>query len=321
MAIVVERLSKDSKVIQHYFFDKPRISLGRAYDNDIRIDDPYVCPGHAVIAESDQHDELELEDSASLNGVKVNNARITTSKVSEKDIITLGRTRFRVFKHSRSVAPAIHLSKLEENIEWLGRRSICAGLLMVFCSIVTLQFFFNSFAEVNYAVMAKLTLTVVATFSIWPLAFGLLSKLAKKDAHIISQFSLLWLCLIGLELVDYLTVFLEFNSEYLRLVEWLGLIGKGIIIAGLLWFSLFLGFHQSKSIRNGLTVAGLVLFGLPTVLPMLVSNDDFINKPKYKATVLPPALQWSSAASTEEFITDNDQLFKQLAENIRDNDA
>ena len=46
MAIVVELLARNGRPIKHFFFDKNQITIGRGYNNDLTLDDPYVCAGH-----------------------------------------------------------------------------------------------------------------------------------------------------------------------------------------------------------------------------------------------------------------------------------
>lgn len=319
MAIVVELLSRDDKVINHYFVNKNTLSIGRAYDNDVRIDDPYVCPHHITFEESILDDEpsIRICDNGSLNGVKVNRNPVVESQIGSSDIITIGRSRIRVFHHHKKISPTIHLSQLEEDIDWMSSRKVCAALLAVFCAMVATQYFVNSIVEVKFFLLFKVVLTLIGAATIWPFAFALLSKLAKKDANIISQFSVLWIFLIGIEVTDYLYLWLEFNFNPSAILNIFILALKGVLFLALLWFSLFIAFHQANKVRNRMAIAGLVLIAIPTLSPYFIGQDQFRFQPSYSVVILPPMFNISSPSSSEEYVEDSASIFSALAEEKR----
>lgn len=319
MAIVVELLSRENKVINHYFVDKNSLSIGRAYDNDVRIDDPYVCPHHITFEERNCEGEasISINDNGSLNGVKVNKTAIVESQIDPSDIITIGRSRIRVFHHHKKIPPTIHLSQFEEDIEWMSSRKVCAALLAVFCAMAATQYFVNSIVEVKFLVLFKVILTLIGAASIWPFAFALLSKLAKKDANISSQFSVLLMFLIGIEITDYLYLWMEFNFNPSTLLTVFILALKAVLFLALLWFSLFIAFHQASKVRNRLTLAGLVLMAIPTLSPYFIGQDQFRSQPNYSVVILPPIFNISSPSSSEEYVENSTTLFNALAEEKR----
>lgn len=319
MAIVVELLSKDDRVINHYFVEKNTLSIGRAYDNDVRIDDPYVCPHHITFEESNLDDSscIKIYDNDSLNGVKVNKQPIAESQIGPSDIITIGRSRIRVFHHHKKISPTIHLSQLEEDIDWLSSRKVCAALLALFCAMVATQYFVNSIVEVKFFVLFKVVLTLIGAATIWPFAFALLSKLSKKDANIISQFSVLWIFLIGIEIADYLYLWMEFNFNPSGLLNMFILALKGVLFLALLWFSLFIAFHQTNKVRNRLALAGLILIAIPTLSPYFIGQDQFRFQPSYSVVILPPIFNVSSSSSSEEYVKNSAKIFSSLAKEKR----
>lgn len=312
MAIVVELLSKDGKVIQHYFLDKPSVTIGRAYDNDIRIDDPYVCAHHLEIVQDDECNVLNVSDKHSLNGIKLNGKQISQGRSCFDDIITLGRSRIRVFKQTQDVAPTLVLSALEEKLGWMEMRRVCAFFFSLFIAMIGVKYFLNSISHIELAVIIKVALTVAATASIWPLAFALLSKLAKKDTHIISQFTMLWLFLIGSEALDYFQTFMQFNVSAVHIIYWLTLVLKGILFFAFLWFALFLAFHQSSAMRNGIAAAGTLIISVYTLSPHFINTDKFSANPKYVPTVLVPSLRVTNIGNTEAFVKRSSRLIEGL---------
>ncbi len=64
------------------------VSIGRANDNDIIINDPHISSHHAVIRV--ENGRMTIQDSGSMNGTFVNRNRITSADISFSDDIQLG---------------------------------------------------------------------------------------------------------------------------------------------------------------------------------------------------------------------------------------
>ncbi|GAB2682476.1 FHA domain-containing protein [Aliiglaciecola aliphaticivorans] len=316
MAIVVEVLSRSGKVLSYQAFEKETISIGRAYDNDVRIDDPYVEPSHLSVSSQDDSNTLILNDVDSLNGVKINGISGKNALIGFDDIVTIGRTRLRIFKDSQNVAPAVILSKLEEKMEWLSMRRICALLAFIFIGLVSANFYFNSIVEVNISQIMKVSLSATAVACIWPLCFALLSILAKKDAHIVTQFNLLWLFLICHELMSYLQALLQFNLSSVQFIYWFILLLKGILFFAFLWFTLFIAFHQSRAMRNGISIAGTALLAMYVLAPHFFNTQNFVAAPRYTSQVLSPIFRITAPESTEAFVERSENLIEGLKQEV-----
>lgn len=317
MAIVVELLSKDGKVIQHFHVEKPQITIGRAYDNDVRIDDPYICPHHVCFEEQADSKLLVASDLESLNGVKINGDTDHSKHLGYNDIVTIGRSRIRTFKPCQQVAPTLVLSKLEENMEWLSLRRVCIAILAIFTALIATKYFANNIGEFNLSVLVKVLMAGALTAAIWPLFFALLSKLAKKEPRIISQLSMVWLFMISTELLDYIKVFVEFNSGATTVIYWLALLAKSLLFFTLLWFTLFIAFHQSKSVRNGIAITGTLLISLYTLMPHFFGKTDFNPNPSYSAKILTPNFRLASANNTQSFVEDSQMIFDDLKQEMQ----
>jgi hypothetical protein len=68
--IVVEVLDRRGRVRERVRLDRLPAFVGRAYMNDVVLEDRFVSPRHCAIREAESG-EMVLEDLESLNGVKV----------------------------------------------------------------------------------------------------------------------------------------------------------------------------------------------------------------------------------------------------------
>jgi pSer/pThr/pTyr-binding forkhead associated (FHA) protein len=84
----IELKFKDS-VLKTIVFDKEVITIGRHSDNDIHIDSLSVSSQHARIVK--YHKKYIIEDLDSTNGTFLNKKRISKDKLSDNDVLTIGK--------------------------------------------------------------------------------------------------------------------------------------------------------------------------------------------------------------------------------------
>jgi pSer/pThr/pTyr-binding forkhead associated (FHA) protein len=79
----------EDKVIERIVTEKKRISIGRTNDNDIVLENRAVSRKHAMIEFN--NNAAVVMDNESLNGVFVNNRKISEEVLRDEDIITIGK--------------------------------------------------------------------------------------------------------------------------------------------------------------------------------------------------------------------------------------
>lgn len=96
-AIWIEILSRQHDVIARQRFTSTPITVGRAYDNDVVVDDPHVAAHHLRIARSDEG-VLMAEDLGSRNGLYVDRSRDRRNEVAldGEHELSIGTTLLRV---------------------------------------------------------------------------------------------------------------------------------------------------------------------------------------------------------------------------------
>lgn len=98
MALLV--LIQDDSAGVRFPLDGPRITIGRGQDNDICLDDELVSKHHAIIEavikqQEDMHIEYYLHDQNSTNHSFVNDERVKIRRLSDDDVIRIGKSNFR----------------------------------------------------------------------------------------------------------------------------------------------------------------------------------------------------------------------------------
>jgi pSer/pThr/pTyr-binding forkhead associated (FHA) protein len=98
MALLV--LMQDGSAGVRFPIDKPKITIGRGQDNDICLDDELVSKHHAVIEavikeDQDMLIEYYLHDQDSTNFSFVNDERVKIRRLSNDDVIRIGKSNFK----------------------------------------------------------------------------------------------------------------------------------------------------------------------------------------------------------------------------------
>lgn len=86
-------LTFEGKIVNHYFIEKPSITIGRDADNDIAIDDPLLNDVHVRIVRAGQDDIVEGLETRS--GSRVNGKPLVRQILQHRDIIEIGSHQLR----------------------------------------------------------------------------------------------------------------------------------------------------------------------------------------------------------------------------------
>lgn len=95
----------DGVIVQHFQLDCPETRIGRAADNDVRIDDLAVSGHHAVVERIpnkylDGVNDYFLRDLGSTNGTVVNGKKIERAQLQPTDEIRIGWNIFKLVDDS-----------------------------------------------------------------------------------------------------------------------------------------------------------------------------------------------------------------------------
>lgn len=312
MAIVLELLSRKNIPIKHYKFEQDYICVGRDFNNDLRLDDPYVCPSHMLVAIDPESGQLMVNDCQSTNGIKVNNSFVQQAILKPNDVIKIGRTRLRIIDTKTPQPLAMPLSELEENLSWLNQGMLAMGLFCLCLSFLLFSSYLDSVQGFSLVKALPGDLTKLAVFSLWPLTFAILAKVVKKESHIVSQFSLTWLVLLLANSLIYLQSIAIFNFHPGVWFAWFELAIFAGFVGGFIWLSLFIAFHQTNRRRNIIAFSMSFIILTPIYVLGFLNDDEFSPRPSYHPILLPSAYNLTAPSSTDTFISKANDIFSEV---------
>ncbi|GAA0356685.1 hypothetical protein GCM10009092_21150 [Bowmanella denitrificans] len=302
MAIIVEKLGGNNRQVKHFRFDQQQISIGRGYDNDIRLDDPYVCADHVLIEQDLDSGQIRISDKQSVNGLRVNGLATTQSAVTKQDVIVLGKTRLRIFDSAEQVDPALRLSVIESRLNFLSHWRFALLLGFVYALALTYQTYLNTFVEFELGKMLPRLISDFLILSAWPLLFGMLSRLQKQDARLASQYSIaLIMVLIGMGL-SLINQWIQFNYPQLPAWNLVELSVLALLLFVLFWLTLLIAFHQPTYKRNRIAL-GCSLILLSCIMGwQQIKQAEFTPRPVYQFILLPDSYALDDGMTTDQFI-------------------
>jgi len=139
--IWIDVLSRHGEIAARIRINGDEARIGRAFDNDVVVDDPHVAPHHVLVFRGDDG-ELAAEDLGTLNGLypEHGGGRADRLALARAPGLRIGRTVVRVHDAARAVEPERLLTPPRAHARWaigLGIALIAALLLVQWLGTTT----------------------------------------------------------------------------------------------------------------------------------------------------------------------------------------
>ncbi|WP_062061589.1 FHA domain-containing protein [Cellvibrio sp. OA-2007] len=308
-SIFVEQLTPDGEVLHRSKVTHIPITIGRAYDNDIILDDPHTAAHHAQI-ELNQLDELIIADLGSHNGITLTNSRTNTREnffvVDGDKVYRLGHTHLRVRTADYQVAAEV--TDLT-NHQWEGLLPALTGLVLLLVSGLMSTWL----ADLNQGTLSKYLLELVSVFGFaigWSGVWALFGKLFTGHARFGRHLFIASAGLAFLELWEHVSGLLAYalSWEFLTRFNSHPLI---VICATVLYFHMRTAGNKRPG-RLKLILIALVLLGSTITMTKKYQASNHLSDELYMSHIYPPAVRLSRDHSLEEFMADMQSLKKQV---------
>jgi hypothetical protein len=178
----IEVLSRHGEVAARERIDAPEARVGRAFDNDVVVDDPHVAPHHLRIFRAEDG-ELVAEDLGSVNGLYPEHgaARVERLPLAREPGIRIGRTILRVHDAAHAVAPEKPLTPPRAHAAW------AAGLGIAVIALLFAIEWLGVTAERSPNVLLLPLIGFAAVVVVWSGLWALLSRILFGQARFALQ--------------------------------------------------------------------------------------------------------------------------------------
>lgn len=309
--IFVEVLDRRGHVRRRERLDRFPATIGRAYSNDVILDDRFVGPEHLMVTSGEEG--LALEDQGSVNGTFVYGSqnRVRHLTLNPGTEVRIGHTRLRFCTPDQAVAPATRTASS-------GLASVFSstwaslGVIVTAVAVLLLADARETYQKIEAAGVLSTLAALVFGLLIWAGLWSLGNRLVSHEFRFLAHWAVASLALVAFTLAgtgfEYLNFFFS-KIAFLEPAQWIvyGLLSLGMIYAHLSVASTMV--RRRRVIAAALTVA--LLLGLGTLVNF-AERDSFSGSPDFASELKPVGAGWVSARPAAEFFASTVSLEAEL---------
>jgi len=316
MEIIIEILARQGRVQERYKLQGTRFAIGRGYQSDVIIGDPYVCPLHALLQYDLEEQHWKVVDQSTRNGTfRVGSGRLQQPHVLQSgDEFDLGETRIRLVLPQHEVPATRILPKAQVLADYLASPWTAIALLISTLGLFAFVQYLGQGKETRLQELLLQALMFLAVPFIWACIWGLIGRVAVHDARFSFQLSLGSLLAVALLYISIAADYIAFGFSDDSLVRWLDAAGEGVIIMLFLLWALREATRMQRRgrwvVANGIawSVIGI------SVLIYTVKSDPYERQAQMAFDLKPPFAQLQRAQSLDDFVQEAEAAFDSLQE-------
>jgi hypothetical protein len=209
--IWVEILSRHREIAARFRIASPEARIGRGYDNDVIVDDPYVAAHHLRVFR-DETGQLVAEDMGSANGIFLDGSksRLARIVIDGKQPIRIGQTFLRVremnheVEHERVAHPERPILPI----------AVAAALGVAVLGIDALNIWLTQTSEPRALSYLAPLLAIAATLLAWVGIWALLSRIFSGRSRFLRNLLIALAGIFAFSLYDEFARFSAFASTW-----------------------------------------------------------------------------------------------------------
>ena len=317
MEIIIEQITRNKKILSYRKLSGDKIKIGRAYDNDIVLQEEHVSPYHAELDIYNDDEVMVLSDNNSTNGIKDKDDKAIESsvRVSSGDVFSIGKTYIRILRADHPVAEAKEMSYLEDIASHFNKWYFAAMAIALFAGVMAFATFVTAFEEVIWSKLMAKNAMVALTLVLVPAVISVFSRFFKKEVRFFAAIVFCFAVFIFSRIFDGVSSWLYFNWPNSVIFDWFVGTVEFAMITLLVWGAIYLASNMPmKRITSVSLILVLTGWGL---LSLSKQNDQVIAFPTYVAAVLPDQLNWAQAMSANEHVEQQQSLFESASKEAK----
>ena len=284
--------------------------IGRAFDNDIILDDVYVDPHHAVIQRAPDNGDLFIHDLGSQNGIIDNHHTTHKLRLVSGHSFTLGRTEIRHYSVAHNLASTLKLEKPRAWQRHVQQPFAVWPLFLLTIAFVTGWSYLNIWSDEIAPALSSAAVIVGSGILIWSAAWALVGRILRRRAFFNGQIAVASLYTLACCILWSLQAYVNFFTNENWAAQVFDYALSFLILSSLLSAALsFATTMLPKKRRAAAMIAAAgVLFG--SLAFSLINQKSFDPSPHYASGIEPYLTSMVSAQTPDVIMTSNEKLFK-----------
>ena len=305
----VEVLSRQGDVAVRERIEREEARIGRAFDNDVVVDDPHVAPHHLRVYRGEDG-ELVAEDLGTVNGLYAEHGarRVARISLADEPVIRIGRTTLRVHDGAHAVAPEKPLTPPRMHARW------ALGLALAVFAIIGLVNWLSITQEPNARVVLVPFLTLAMGLAVWTGLWALVSRIFAGQSLFVLHLRIALTACIALLVWDQVAHAAAFALAWREMGDYAGL-GAWALLAATCYAHL----HAigPRHMRVAMTLVGaLIVAGAAVQYFDRWDQRNDIGQRAGLGELRPPMFRAVPLATTDEFFKRADAV-KQRVDQAR----
>lgn len=302
MAAVIEAFNRAGRRLAAVRCDGDFATIGRAWDNDVHLDDPYVSPHHLRVETVESG--WRIVDLGSTNGLRLtlSGPRESTVTVASGDAVWVGHTRVVVMARSHPVEPARALPTRSSAAAGRLDRPLPALLLLALAlALELLTHYLGSTEPFELNRQWQGLLNSAMLYAVIAGGWSLFGRIFRQESGFFYQLSLLAIMFWGGNGALWLWSAIDYNLDNPPSLQWVRFAIVALALAA--WLSLALRNASDLSRRVRLTgAAGFACLYLAFQgFNWLAGINQFRFAPVYDARLMPPSIRFVDGVSPQQF--------------------
>jgi hypothetical protein len=292
-AIWIETLSRHRDVIERHRCQGESVAIGRAYDNDVVVDDPYVAAHHVRIAR-DGNGALVAEDLGSANGLYSSDGRRRERIVLDgEQPFRIGGTLLRVRASDHAVAP----ERVAAPARRLGWAVVALALALTGWELLSLWLRETAEPKLTYYFWPFIALAVLIL--VWTTLWAVTSRIFAGQTRFLRHL-LIALAGIGtLSIASELTDYAAFSLSWSAVLEY-GYVWVWLLLAALC-FAHLIQIRPTHPLRKALTMGLLAAVGIGATALAQSDSRARAGQAAYLRELKPPLTRLTPPQSEDAF--------------------
>lgn len=304
--IIVQRGSAQKQSAEYCRSNTSTLSIGRAFDNDLFVSDPYVSEHQLKLVYEENTWVLWVLND--LNPVLVNGALVKEKvNIQSGDQLVIGHTRLSLFLESHKQEETRQLLFSAKWYKTDFSRNISLFAIVLIMLLTFLTSYNGSVTGLDLNILGTEGISVLATIFIWAGFFALLGKLVIHQANYRLQVMVTALVFVLSTIFDFVPALIEYQFSSTLVGEITKYLVSVCILTLLFKLNLYFSTHMMKSTL----IAALISISLVGVSVFVENyeNKDFKSTPEFSTVVKPPFIQLAPTVSLDEH-------FKEVGRNL-----
>jgi pSer/pThr/pTyr-binding forkhead associated (FHA) protein len=304
----LEILDKAGRVTHRTPVHSQTLRIGRAFDNDVVVDDPYVCPYHGqLIMEEGQP---KMADLQSINGIADVSGRPLSNTVSlaKGHVVHLGRTPFRFRAMDHPLDPTLVATR-NNPLRILFKPLFLWGVFLLTLGCTLLETYIGSTEEFELLKQAPVLLGVVFLVVIWSTLWSFASRVVAHRWHFGTLCGIACLGLLFSIMAETGVEYLCFALALDGALPWANHLNLFLATGAVLYLNLRLISSATGALLARFSAGIALALVLLTWGMQYAEQEDFNSLPVYQVTLKAPFWKVSGSRTTEEFFKQGEGLF------------